>query len=290
MPARMITTIPSPEQGVWHLGPFPLRAYALCILAGILTAVWLTQRRLAAHGGDPDAVVDVAMWAVPLGIVGGRLYHVATSWQPYFGPGGHPADAVKIWEGGLGIWGAVALGAVGVWIGCRRCGVSFLDMGDAIAPGLALAQAMGRWGNWFNNELYGGPTDLPWALEIHRWDAAQGAAVRDAGGHAVVAGTYHPTFLYESLWCLGLGLLLLAVDRRVVLRRGQLFALYVVGYTLGRLWIELLRIDAANTVLGLRLNVWTSVIVMAFGVAWFLLARRERPRPLSRGLQSHSAD
>jgi len=285
------TEIPSPTQGVWYLGPVPLRAYALCILAGILVAVWLTQRRLAARGGDPERVIDVAMWAVPFGIVGGRLYHVISSPQAYFGEGGHPVDALKIWNGGLGIWGAVALGALGAWIGCRRSGVSYLDFADALAPGLIIAQAIGRWGNWFNNELYGGPTDLPWALQIHEWDATTGEAVRDAGGQAVVLGSYHPTFLYESLWCLGVAALLVWADRRFRLRPGQVFALYVMGYTLGRVWIEMMRVDEANRVLGLRLNVWTSLLVFAFGLAWFVLARR-RSRTVSTTdpMESHTSE
>ena len=285
------TEIPSPTQGVWYLGPVPLRAYALCILAGILVAVWLTQRRLAARGGDPERVIDVAMWAVPFGIVCGRLYHVISSPQAYFGEGGHPVDALKIWNGGLGIWGAVALGALGAWIGCRRSGVSYLDFADALAPGLIIAQAIGRWGNWFNNELYGGPTDLPWALQIHEWDATTGEAVRDAGGQAVVLGSYHPTFLYESLWCLGVAALLVWADRRFRLRPGQVFALYVMGYTLGRVWIEMMRVDEANHVLGLRLNVWTSLLVFAFGLAWFVLARR-RSRSVSTAdpMESHTSE
>lgn len=285
------TEIPSPTQGVWHLGPVPLRAYALCILAGILVAVWLTQRRLAARGGDPERVIDVAMWAVPFGIVGGRLYHVISSPQAYFGEGGNPVDALKIWNGGLGIWGAVALGALGAWIGCRRSGVSYLDFADALAPGLIIAQAIGRWGNWFNNELYGGPTDLPWALQIHEWDATTGEAVRDAGGQAVVLGSYHPTFLYESLWCLGVAALLVWADRRFRLRPGQVFALYVMGYTLGRVWIEMMRVDEANHVLGLRLNVWTSLLVFAFGLAWFVLARRRSRTVSTTGpMESHTSE
>ena len=274
------TEIPSPTQGVWYLGPVPLRAYALCILAGILVAVWLTQRRLAARGGDPERVIDVAMWAVPFGIVGGRLYHVISSPQAYFGEGGHPVDALKIWNGGLGIWGAVALGALGAWIGCRRSGVSYLDFADALAPGLIIAQAIGRWGNWFNNELYGGPTDLPWALQIHEWDATTGEAVRDAGGQAVVLGSYHPTFLYESLWCLGVAALLVWADRRFRLRPGQVFALYVMGYTLGRVWIEMMRVDD-----------WTSLLVFAFGLAWFVLARRQsRSVSTADPMESHTSE
>ena len=151
----MTSHIPSPTVGVLHLGPLPVRMYALCILIGIVVAVWLTGRRLVPRGGEPGQVLDVAAWAVLFGIVGGRLYHVITTPGPYWGAGGHPLDAVKIWQGGLGIWGAIALGALGAWIGCRRAGISFLAFADAAAPGVAFAQAIGRFGNWFNNELYG---------------------------------------------------------------------------------------------------------------------------------------
>jgi prolipoprotein diacylglyceryl transferase len=231
------------------------------ILAGIVVAVWITQRRLADRGGEPGQALDVAVWAVPFGIVGGRLYHVISSPQPYFGAGGHPLDALKIWEGGLGIWGAVALGALGAWIGCRRHDVDFLDFADAAAPGVVLAQAVGRWGNYFNNELFGARTDLPWGLEIHCWDQGAGAAVACQNSTTNVLGVFHPTFLYESLWCLLVALALVLVDRRFDLARGQIFALYGMLYTVGRGIIEMLRTDEANYVLGLRLNVWTSVIV-----------------------------
>lgn len=257
----MIASIPSPEQSVWFIGPFPLRAYAMFILAGIIVAVWVTQRRLEDRGGEPGQALDVAVWAVPFGIVGGRLYHVISSPQPYFGDGGHPLDAFKIWQGGLGIWGAVALGTVGAWIGCRRHGVSLLDYADAAAPGIVLAQAIGRWGNYFNNELFGTRTDLPWGLEIHCWDQGAGAATTCPGGTTNILGTFQPTFLYESLWCLLVALALVLVDRRFRLARGQVFALYGMLYTVGRGVIEMLRSDEANYVLGLRLNVWTSVIV-----------------------------
>ena len=188
-------SIPSPTTGVWHLGPFPIRAYALCILAGIVVAAWITGRRLVDRGYEREKAIDVSAWAVPFGILGGRIYHVITSPEPYFGEGGNPIRALYIWEGGLGIWGAVALGALGAWIGARRHGVSFLDFVDSAAPGVAVAQALGRWGNWFNNELYGRPTDVPWGLTIHQWDQSAGHAVRDANGTAVVLGTFHPTFL-----------------------------------------------------------------------------------------------
>ena len=259
----MIAAIPSPEQSVWFVGPFPVRAYAMCILAGIVVAVWITQRRLTDRGGKPGQALDVAVWAVPFGIVGGRLYHVISSPQAYFGQGGHPLDAFKIWHGGLGIWGAVALGIVGAWIGCRRHGVRLLDYADAAAPGIAVAQAIGRWGNYFNNELYGDKTDLPWGLTIHCWDQAAGVAITCEKSTTNILGVFQPTFLYESLWCLLVALALVLVDRRFSLARGQIFALYGMLYTIGRGLIEMLRTDPANYVLGLRLNVWTSLIVFA---------------------------
>jgi prolipoprotein diacylglyceryl transferase len=259
----VIASIPSPSQSVWFIGWFPIRAYAMWILVGIVAAVWITQRRLVERGGKPGQALDVATWAVPFGIVGGRLYHVISSPQAYFGAGGHPLNAFKIWEGGLGIWGAVALGALGAWLGCRRSGVRFLDYADAAAPGVVLAQAIGRWGNYFNNELYGARTDLPWGLQIHCWDQAAGGAVTCPNSTTNVLGTFQPTFLYESLWCLLVALVLVLVDRRYSLARGQIFALYGMLYTLGRGVIEMLRTDAANHILGLRLNVWTSVIVFA---------------------------
>jgi prolipoprotein diacylglyceryl transferase len=261
--------LPSPEQAVWWLGPLPVRAYAVCILVGIVAAIWITQHRLKGRGGTGEEIYDVAPWAIGFGIVGGRIYHVVSSPRPYFGEGGEPWDALRIWEGGLGIWGAVALGAVGVWIGCRRHGHSFLDLADSLMPGLLVAQALGRWGNWFNNELYGGPSDAPWALTIHEWDAGAGEAVRDASGEAVVLGTFQPTFLYESLWCLFVAVLILVLDRRVRFARGQVVALYLMGYTAGRLVIELMRTDPAEIVFGQRVNVWVSVLVFLVGVALY---------------------
>ena len=233
------------------------------ILVGIVVAVWITQRRLNQRGGVPGQALDVAVWAVPFGIIGGRLYHVISSPQAYFGQGGHPIDALKIWHGGLGIWGAVALGIVGAWIGCRRHGVRLLDYADAAAPGIVLAQAIGRWGNYFNNELFGTKTDLPWGLQIHCWDQDAGKAITCRGGTTNTLGIFQPTFLYESLWCVLIALALVLVDRRFSLARGQIFALYGMLYTIGRGLIEMLRTDQANYVLGLRLNVWTSVIVFA---------------------------
>ena len=269
--SMVLATLPSPAQGVWHLGPLPIRGYALCILAGIAVALWLTRRRWVARGGRADDVLDIATWAVPFGIVGGRLYHVITDPELYFERGRQPIRALFIWDGGLGIWGAVALGAVGAWIGCRRHGIRLVDFADAVAPGLVAAQAIGRWGNWFNQELFGAPTTLPWGLYIdpaHRPPDSPGMAY------------YQPTFLYESLWDLAVAAVLIWAERRFRLRRGRLFALYVAAYTAGRAAVEALRVDHANHFLGLRLNDWTSIAVFLAATAFLLLGRRgtdERP-------------
>jgi prolipoprotein diacylglyceryl transferase len=240
----------------------PIRAYALAIIFGVVVAVWLGDRRWRARGGHPGTVADVATWAIPFGLVGGRLYHVATSWELYRG---RPIEALYVWRGGLGIWGAVALGALGAWIACRRRGVNLATFADAIAPGLAFGQAIGRWGNWFNQELYGMPTTLPWGLQIdptHRPSETPQLA------------TYHPTFLYESLWNVGVGLLVLWADRRFRLGGGRAFALYAAAYTAGRFWIEGLRVDPAHVVLGLRLNQWVSLAVFVAAVGYLVVRRR----------------
>ena len=269
--------MPSPTTAVWHLFGVPIRAYALCILLGIVVAIWITDRRLQDRGQEPGRALDVAMYAVVAGIIGGRLYHVITTPQPYFGEGGNPWHALRIWEGGLGIWGAIALGALGAWYGCRRHGIPFLSFADAAAPGVALAQGIGRWGNWFNNELHGRATDVPWALTIHEWDQAAGKAVVDSSGQPVVLGTFHPTFLYEAIFVSLLALALVLWDRRHALAPGQVFGLYVAGYPIGRVIVELMRDDQANTILGQRVNVWTSLLVFLLGV-WIIwwCGRRDR--------------
>lgn len=254
---------------MWHLGPLPIRAYALCIIVGILVALALTRRRWVAQGGRAEDVLDVAMWAVPFGIVGGRLYHVVTDPELYFKAGEHPIRALFIWDGGLGIWGAVALGALGAWIGCRKRGIPLAAFTDAAAPGVVLAQAIGRWGNYFNQELYGRPSRLPWALLID-------PAHRPAATPTIAL--YQPTFLYESLWDAAVCLLLLWADRRHRMNRGQLTALYVAAYTAGRGWVEALRDDHANHIAGLRLNDWTSIIVFTAAVAILITLRRRDAR------------
>ena len=269
--------IPSPTFSALELGPLTIRFYALAILAGIAFGTWLTARRLRARGGTTAQTLDIVAWAVPFGIVGGRLYHVITDNQLYFGPGKDPWGALRIWEGGLGIWGAVALGLVGAAIGARRAGVPFAAFVDAAAPGLLIAQGMGRWGNWFNNELYGGPTDLPWKLQIYKMDMATGQAVTSADGTPELLGYFHPTFLYESLWCLAAAALLMFLDRKYSLGAGSVFALYVALYTAGRFVFELIRSDYANTILGLRVNTWAAALLFIAGLALFQILRR-RPR------------
>jgi prolipoprotein diacylglyceryl transferase len=274
------TYLPSPPRGVWELGPLPLRAYALCIIVGIVVAVVWTERRFTARGGEPGTVTDVAVWAVPFGLIGGRLYHVATDWRTYFGPGGNPIQALYIWQGGLGIWGAVALGGVGAWIACRRRGIPLTAFADAAAPGIVTAQAIGRLGNWFNQELYGAPTSLPWGLEIYRRvdpltgfpDNLTGVAV-DSTPIAIV----QPTFLYELLWNLVVAAVVVWADRRFTLARGRAFALYVALYTMGRFVIELLRTDPATRVFGdIRINVVVSVVVFLGAVIYLWRVRGPR--------------
>ncbi|WP_137292192.1 prolipoprotein diacylglyceryl transferase [Nocardioides dongxiaopingii] len=260
-----------PGDGVWNLGPLPLRGYALCIILGIVVAIWIGERRWVARGGRPGDVQDLAVWAVPFGVVGARLYHVATDWEKYFGEGRNPVTALYVWRGGLGIWGAVALGALGVWIWSRRRGIRITALMDTLAPAVIVAQAIGRWGNWFNQELFGKPTDLPWALDVTD-DIA-----RDNG--YAPGTTFHPTFLYECVWNLGVFGLLLWAERRFKLGYGRVFALYVMGYTLGRGWIEYLRVDAVqlDDVLGLRFNVWTSIVLFVAAAAYFVWSSRRHP-------------
>jgi len=262
-------SIPSPptEWSQISLGPITIHAYALCILAGILLALWLTGRRLRARGGTGDTLWDIVIWAIPFGIVGGRLYHVLiTDPMYYFGLGGgkaHLAEIPQLWLGGLGIMGAVAFGALGAWIACRRIGVRLSAFADAAAPGVLLAQAVGRWGNWFNQELFGRPTTLPWGLEI------------DPNHYNFPAGLppetlFHPTFLYESLWNVAGVILLLALDRRFKLRRGAMFASYVIWYGIGRTIMESFRIDPAEVIsigpLDLRIHQLLALLLVIGGL------------------------
>ncbi len=277
-------SIPSPAEGVWHLGPVPLRGYALAIIVGIAVAVWIGERRWVARGGAAGEVSDLAIWMVPFGIVGARLYHVATDWELYFGEGRDPLDALKVWQGGLGIWGGIAFGALGLVLGARVNGIKLLPLLDALAPGVLVGQAIGRWGNWFNQELFGGPTDLPWGLEIDR-------AHRPT--EYLEQATFHPTFLYESLWNVAAFFVLIWADRRFRMGHGTVLAGYVMAYTAGRVWIENLRVDSVqlDDVFGLRFNVWTSIVLFVLAAVFLLVQRRRRPgresvvrtRPLPEG-------
>ncbi len=275
--------IPSPPQGVWHLGPLPLRAYALFIIAGIVAALLISDRRWEARGGQRGVVYDIALWAVPFGLVGGRLYHLVTDWRTYWGPGGAGfGAALRVWDGGLGIWGAVALGGVGAWIGCRRRGIPLPAFGDALAPGIILAQAIGRLGNYFNQELYGRETTLPWGLEIfYRRDPSGYIDTHSLDGVSTgqVALVVQPTFLYELLWNLLVFVVLIYADRWLRLGHGRLFALYVAGYCVGRFCVELLRDDPATHLAGIRINSFTSTFVFIGAVVYIIVAPKGREDP-----------
>jgi prolipoprotein diacylglyceryl transferase len=256
-----------------------LHWYSLLVILGVVVAVVIGRRRWAAHGGAPTDVTDIAVIVIPFGILGGRLYHVITSWQLYFGPGARPVEALYVWQGGLGIWGAVAGGAAGAWLAARRRGIDFRAFADAMAPGLLVGQAIGRIGCWFNQELYGRPTTLPWGLAIdpiHR------------PPDSLEQPYYHPAFAYEALWDLGLAGVLVWAQRRLGLDRGRVFALYVAGYTAGRGWIEMLRVDPANHILGVRLNVWTSAVLFVAAVA-YLIVSRSRPPALNALAPVHAS-
>jgi prolipoprotein diacylglyceryl transferase len=266
--AHVVLSIPSPRTNIWHIGPLPIRAYALCIIAGIIVALIVATRRWRARGGTADSLELMVVVGVPFGIVGARLYHVITDYQLYFGPGRHPLNALKIWEGGLGVWGAIAFGVLGGYLVARRRRIAFPAVLDAVAPAILVAQAIGRLGNWFNQELFGRPTTLPWALQI----APQ---YRPEGYEQFT--TFHPTFLYEMLWNFAAAALLVWLDRRFRLGHGKVFALYVLLYTGGRFWIEALRIDTVNEIGGFRLNNYTALIGFITALVWLIWLIRNRP-------------
>jgi phosphatidylglycerol---prolipoprotein diacylglyceryl transferase len=276
----VLASIPSPSTGDIEVGPLELHAYGLMLLLGILAAVWLTGIRWTRRGGDWDLVLRVAMWGVAGGIVGARAYHVLTSWSEvpdeWWGP-------FAVWRGGLGVWGGIAGGVLAGAIVVRRSGNSVFKFMDAVAPGLLLAQAIGRWGNYFNQELFGEPTDLPWGLEID--PARRPAQFADSE-------TFHPTFLYEFGWNLLGVIVLLLIDRRFRIKPPGLFALYVAWYTFGRTFEELIRIDPSHEYLGFRLNFYVSATLFVLAVIWFVWAQRRpvegeppkpRPRPVPEG-------
>ena len=279
------TYFPSPPQGVWHLGPLPIRAYALFIITGIVVALIIGDRRWEARGGQRGVIYDVALWVVPFGLIGGRLYHLATDWRTYWGPGGAGLGAaVRIWDGGLGIWGAVALGLVGGWISCRRHGIPLPAFADAVAPGIILAQAIGRLGNYFNQELYGRETTQPWGLEIfYRRDPSGYIDPHSLDGVSTgqLAVVVQPTFLYELIWNVLVFVALIYIDKRFKIGHGRLFATYVAGYCIGRFWVELLRDDTATHIAGIRINSFTSTFVFIGAVVYIMVAPKGREDPES---------
>jgi len=252
----MYRSFPTPKISVLEIGPITIHLYALFILAGIAIAIWLGNKRFLLRAPHGDSVVsEVAIFAVPAGVIGGRIYHVISSPSAYFGVNGNPLDALKIWQGGLGIWGAISIGTLAAWFRYKQLAKRidlppFALFMDALAPGVLFAQAIGRFGNWFNGELFGRPLRAPWALEIPLYKRPIGFEQFE---------TFHPTFLYEALWSIILAILLIALKER--LYAGQIFTLYILGYCIGRFFIEIIRIDAANTIGGVRVNVWVSALV-----------------------------
>jgi prolipoprotein diacylglyceryl transferase len=274
----VLAYLPSPSVNVLHLGPLQLRLYGLAIAIGVLIAVGVSQRRWAARGGDPNDIATIALWAVPAGVIGSRAYHVMTDWQTYQAD---PIEAFAIWRGGLGIPGGIIVGAATGALIAQRKRLPVADLLDVVAPAIAIAQAVGRLGNWANQELFGRPTTLPWGLRIDLPNRPTGLEQ---------FATFHPTFLYEALWNLGLAAVLLAIDRRHRLRSGQLFVLYVTGYATGRLWVESLRIDPASLVAGIRINLWVSALAIAGGTAAFIMRQRHDATALPSHQTSSSPD
>ena len=265
----MLLSIPSPSVSVINLGPITLHYYAVCIIIGIAVAIYVGKKRYVASGGNGEEVLDASIWAIPFGIIGGRIYHVISSPQQYFGANGEVLEVFQIWKGGLGIWGAISIGALGAYLYFRKhkTTLSYSKFLDALAPGILLAQAIGRVGNWFNQELFGKPTTLPWGLKI---DAL------NRPGEYKAFETFHPTFLYEALWCLFIAFLLIKLPgilRKLPKKSGDIFVIYVLGYTIGRLGIESIRIDDANLILGLRVNIWVSILVIIGSVSFIFKSR-----------------
>ncbi len=272
----VLTSIPSPPISYFEVGPFRIHIYALCIMTGLLLAVLLTNNRLTRRGGEPWVVIDIALLAVPFAFIGARTYHVLTHLTDYFGDGKNPWNPMQpgsvwaIWEGGIAIFGALLGGAVGAWLGCRWTGIRFWSFADAMAPGMLLAQAIGRFGNWFNQELFGLPTDLPWGLEIDKSNPAFPPGLAE--------GTlFHPTFLYEVIWNLLGAFFLLWLSGRFTIQWGKLFAVYLIWYGAGRVVWESIRIDPSEIVLGLRVNVWTALAAIVLGIVIILVQTRRHP-------------
>lgn len=269
--------IPSPTISQFSIGPVTIHIYALCILMGIVLAVWITTTRWKKLGGNFDQVLDITLVSVPAGIIGARLYHIITTPERFFGPDGDWAEMFRIWNGGLGIWGGVLFGALAAWAWCRHKHYPMALLADAIAPGLLVAQAVGRLGNWFNQELYGAPTTLPWGLKLNMEGTAIGHSEQCYDGATCPSGTlFHPTFLYEMIWNLIGAAIIVYIGSKAMkkLKAGSLFAVYIMWYTLGRTWIESLRIDYAHEFLGVRINVWVAMAVFVLGAVSFIVVQQ----------------
>lgn len=265
------------------VGPFKIHFYALCILAGMILAIWLADRRLVQRGAKSGVALDIALWTIPIAVIGARIFHVLTHSGDYFYPGADLTAVLRIWEGGIAIYGGLLGGALGAWIGANRSGIKFWSFADAVAPGILLAQGIGRWGNYFNQELFGLPTTLPWGLEINPTNAAFPVGLPPET-------LFHPTFLYESLWSLIGVIILLALDKRLNLRWGTMFGAYLIYYSLGRVITENLRIDPSDIILGLRTNVWSAIGGAVVGLAIILWQRRQHPGPEASVYKANALD
>ena len=276
-------SIPSPQISFFMVGPFKIHFYALCILLGMILAILLADRRLVKRGAPSGVALDISLWTIPIAIVGARIFHVITHSGDYFYPGADLLAVFRIWEGGIAIYGGLIGGAIGAWIGTNRAGIKFWSFADAVAPGILLAQAIGRWGNYFNQELFGLPTTLPWGLEINPDNPAFPAGLP---GNTL----FHPTFLYESVWSLIGVCLLLALDRRIQLRWGAMFGAYLIYYSMGRLITENLRIDPSDIILGLRTNVWSAIVGILAGCFIIYWQRRQHPGPETSVYKANALD
>ena len=280
---QFLASIPSPPISFFMVGPFKIHFYALCILTGMILAIWLADRRLVSRGATSGLALDIALWTIPIAVVGARIFHVLTHSGDYFYPGADLTAVFRIWEGGIAIYGGLIGGAIGAWIGSNRAGIKFWSFADAVAPGILLAQAIGRWGNYFNQELFGFETTLPWGLEI------------DPDNPAFPPGLpadtlFHPTFLYESIWSLIGVAILLSLDKRLNLRWGTMFGAYLIYYSLGRLITENLRIDPSDIILGLRTNVWSAILGVLVGALIIYWQKRQHPDPEASVYKANALD
>ena len=279
----ILLSIPSPAISSFELGPFRIHFYALFIVAGIALAIWLADTRLKKRGAAGGLALDISLWTVPIAIVGARIFHVLTHSADYFYPGADLIAVFRIWEGGIAIYGGLIGGAIGAWIGSKQAGIKFWSFADAVAPGILLAQAIGRWGNYFNQELFGQPTTLPWGLEIDSYNPAYPDGLPDGV-------LFHPTFLYESIWSLiGVAILLL-LDRKFELRWGKMFAAYLIYYSIGRIWTENLRIDPSEIFFGLRTNIWSALFGIAVGIAIIYWQTRQHKGPEASVYRANALD